>query len=255
MQWMGNSGCFPQGNRAAIVRHYSVGVFLLCAVFSYFCNPPNSHIDYRMFNICDHSYGCVYTQGLGTPTMSQHNILTHRQQVSTTFWVTDNELAQHFDYHKFFLCSGQGSNLGSLDLESMLLPLSHPVTKSKTHITVTVEHVSSYIIQFWRLQWGRQHKVEETERAPAGQSHVVALGQVPQGVESLRGPGRGGQGGDGHHGHVPWGRPHLPSHVQQQHQQQQTATIGGRDDRPSSHRKQGCWRYMCVCVYWLTGAE
>ena len=25
--------------------------------------------------VCDHSYACVYTQGLGTPTASQHNIL------------------------------------------------------------------------------------------------------------------------------------------------------------------------------------
>ena len=178
-------------------------------------------------------------QHFDSPTTSQHNILSHRQRVSTTFWLRKTITN--------FSCAPDRVQTSGLWISSRCS--YHWATPSlKTHITVTVENVNSYIIQFWRLQWGRQHKVEETERAPAGQSHVVALGQVPQGVESLRGPGRGGQGGDGHHGHVPWGRPHLPSHVQQQHQQQQTATIGGRDDRPSSHRKQGCWRYMCVCV-------
>ena len=43
--------------------------------FHVFCNPPNSDMDYRIFItltcICDHSYACVYTQGLVTPT-SQH---------------------------------------------------------------------------------------------------------------------------------------------------------------------------------------
>ena len=43
-----------------------------CWVFSCFCNPPNSDMDYRIFNMCDHLYECVYTWGLGTPTASQH---------------------------------------------------------------------------------------------------------------------------------------------------------------------------------------
>ena len=43
----------------------------------------------------DHSDACM--RGLGTPTMSQHNI---------------------FDLEKLFFCSRQGSNLRSLDLES-----------------------------------------------------------------------------------------------------------------------------------------
>ena len=60
----------------------------------------------------DHSYACVYTQGLGTLTTSQHNILTKKNS------------------HKFVLCSGQSSNLGYLDLESMLYQLSHPTTLS-----------------------------------------------------------------------------------------------------------------------------
>ena len=43
----------------------------------------------------DHSYACVYTQGLGTPTASLHNIFYSKT-------------------HKFFLCFWQGLNLGSL---------------------------------------------------------------------------------------------------------------------------------------------
>ena len=41
------------------------------------------------------SYACVYTQGWGTPTTSQHNILTRKNS------------------HKCFLCSGRDSYLWS----------------------------------------------------------------------------------------------------------------------------------------------
>ena len=46
------------------------------SVFSCFRHPPNSDMDYMIFQTCvhDHSYACVYTRGLGTPTVSQHNI-------------------------------------------------------------------------------------------------------------------------------------------------------------------------------------
>ena len=49
-----------------------------CWVFSWFRNPTNSDMDYRIFNVrtwSDHLYVCVYTWGLGTLTTSQHNIL------------------------------------------------------------------------------------------------------------------------------------------------------------------------------------
>ena len=36
MQCVGNSGCFPQGKRAAIVRRHPAFFFPLCAVFSCF---------------------------------------------------------------------------------------------------------------------------------------------------------------------------------------------------------------------------
>ena len=71
-----------------------------------FRNPPKSDIDYRIFNIRDHShYACVYTRGFGTPTASQHNM---------------------FDSEKFskgFFRAPDGvQTSGSLDLESDALP-------------------------------------------------------------------------------------------------------------------------------------
>ena len=48
MQCMGNSGCFPRGKRAAIVRRYPVFLFFpVCSV--------------RIFNV--RSYACIYTRG------------------------------------------------------------------------------------------------------------------------------------------------------------------------------------------------
>ena len=75
MQCTGNSGCFPRWMRAAIVRRYQV-VFS-CVQFSYFRNPPSSDIDYMIFDVRTF-YVCVYTRGWGTPTTSQHNILTRK---------------------------------------------------------------------------------------------------------------------------------------------------------------------------------
>ena len=45
-----------------------------CWVFLCFCNPPNSDMDYRIFNVHMWSLLCVhiYTQGLGTLTTSRH---------------------------------------------------------------------------------------------------------------------------------------------------------------------------------------
>ena len=58
------------------------------------------------------------TRGLDTPTTSQHNNLTRKSS------------------HKCFLCFWRGSNLGSLDLESMLCHLSGPIT----HLLRSYDH-------------------------------------------------------------------------------------------------------------------
>ena len=60
----------------------------------------------------DHSYACVFTQGLGTPTTSQHNIF-------------DSENLSHFS------CAPGGAGIRTSGLwisRQMLYQLSHPVT-------------------------------------------------------------------------------------------------------------------------------
>ena len=82
---MGNSGGFHQGkpascNRVALPNpNYN---WSSCWVFSCFHNPPNSDMDYRIFNVRTWSFLCVrilYTRGLGTPTASQHNIFDSKK--------------------------------------------------------------------------------------------------------------------------------------------------------------------------------
>ena len=115
MQCTGSSGCFSRGKRAAIVRPYH---FFLLLFFFPVCSVFCASITHQTMTwstgsltcIRAQSYACVYAQGLGTPTVSQHNIFTQKNS------------------HKLFLCSGQGLNLWSLNLESMLYQLSHSVT-------------------------------------------------------------------------------------------------------------------------------
>ena len=85
--------------------------FSACWVFSCFCNPPNSDMDYRVFIMRTWSFLCVRA----------HTGVGH----------TDSKSAQHFwlgKTHKFFLCSWQDSNLHPLDPSLILYQLSHPVT-------------------------------------------------------------------------------------------------------------------------------
>ena len=98
---------------AAIVQHYPVFccLFFPCVQCFRVSIIHQTHIDYSIFNVRTWSFLYVhYTLGLGTPIASQHNILTRKNS------------------HKLFLCSRRGSNFWPLDLESVLYPLSHPVT-------------------------------------------------------------------------------------------------------------------------------
>ena len=47
-----------------------------CWLFSCIHNPPNSDMDYWIFNVRTWSFVCarMHTGGLGTPTVSQHNL-------------------------------------------------------------------------------------------------------------------------------------------------------------------------------------
>ena len=102
---------FPLEKQAAIVQRYPVLGWCLNCVQCFRVSVTHQTLTWATGSLTcvhDHSYACAYTQGLGTPITSQHNILTQK------------------NCHKFFLCSGRGSNLWSLDLESMLYTLSHP---------------------------------------------------------------------------------------------------------------------------------
>ena len=76
---MGNLGRFPQGKPAApyvqlrypTVINYKVhaGVFHVCLIHRILTWTTGSFMC-----VHDHSYTCVYTRQLGTPTASQHNI-------------------------------------------------------------------------------------------------------------------------------------------------------------------------------------
>ena len=108
MQRTGNSGCFPCGKRAAIVRRYTV--FYISSVQCFHVSIIHQTLTWTTGSLScvrDHSFACICTRGLGTLTSQQNLTLKNSR--------------------KFLLCSEQGSNLWSLDLESMLYQLSHPI--------------------------------------------------------------------------------------------------------------------------------
>ena len=58
---MGNSGCLLRGKPAAAESRYPT--YGACWVFQRFRNPPNSDMDYRIFNISTRVYACGCTRG------------------------------------------------------------------------------------------------------------------------------------------------------------------------------------------------
>ena len=132
MQCTGNLGCFPWGKRAAIVWRYP-GFFLLFSMFSCFRNQPKSDMDYRIFNVHAWSFLCVH-------------IYIHTGVGHT------NESAQHFHLEKltiFWVCSGRGWKLWSLDLESMVYQFSHYVILSILVRPVYGLLWSKLVMLFW----------------------------------------------------------------------------------------------------------
>ena len=77
MQYTGNSGCFPLGKQAAIVRCYQ-GLFCFSCVQRFRVSVIHRTLTWTTGSLtCVRSYACVYTWGWATPT-SQHNILTQK---------------------------------------------------------------------------------------------------------------------------------------------------------------------------------
>ena len=104
----------------------------------------------------DHSYACMYTQGLGTPTASQHNI---------------------FDSEKltFLLCSWRDSNLRPLDLGSCsyfhrILPAARARALHKHHLhrwlnapdnSVSDEAMSTWFLCSWGRAYAGENKIAQ----------------------------------------------------------------------------------------------
>ena len=113
MQCTGNSRCFLEGKRAAIVRRYPLlfacFFVVLCAVFHVSVMQQTLALTtYSLTCARDLSYACVYT----------HGGWAHRRVITTCLTRKNS--------HKLFSCSGRGSNLWSwnpLDLEADALPI------------------------------------------------------------------------------------------------------------------------------------
>ena len=123
-------------------------LFFLCAVFSCFRNPPNSDIDYRIFDVRTRSFLCV----------SIHTGVGH----------TDNESTQHFDSEKLtnFYWAPDGDRTSGLWISSRCCtnwatppPRMHHVvtTRANPKVLSQVECVGRMHPQVW-IQWKCQIK-------------------------------------------------------------------------------------------------
>ena len=116
MHCTGNAGCFPRGKASSHSTALpSFCCCFLCAVFSCFRNPPNSDINYRIFNM--RTFLCVRIHTGGGP---------HRQRVSTTFWLgkTFTNVCAPYGIRT----SGHGIHWIS---RRTLYPLSHHVPRTR----------------------------------------------------------------------------------------------------------------------------
>ena len=99
---MGNSGCFQRGKPAAKESRYPT--FGACWVFWCFYNPPNSDMDYRIFNVLTGVSACDCTRGC-TDTV--------------------RESALKVDFRRKIPCCNGESNLRQQRASPMLYQLSH----------------------------------------------------------------------------------------------------------------------------------
>ena len=132
MQCMWKSGCFPRGSEQPYIRRYPVFFFFPCV--QCFC----FSIIHRTLTwttgswtcVRDHSYACIYTRGLDTPT-SQHNILTRKNTI--------------------FSCAlDRVRTSGLWILSPMLYQLSHPTTP------ICTEHVGGALSDTHLQIWDRK---------------------------------------------------------------------------------------------------
>ena len=112
--------------------HLSSCQLSACWVCSWFHNPPNSDMDYRIFNVCTWSFMLEDTHGVGH---------------------TDSESVQHFWLWKTQYCA-----LGGIRtfvfwiLSPMLYQLSHPVTQLFFNTQSTAEVISGRLKRYHNIQ-------------------------------------------------------------------------------------------------------
>ena len=85
----GNLGHFSQGKPAATESHYPILMNYKVHAGSYHVSVIHQSLTWTAESLrCvrDHSYACVYTRELGTPTVSQHSIFDS-EKVSQIFLV------------------------------------------------------------------------------------------------------------------------------------------------------------------------
>ena len=107
-----------------------------------FCHPPNSDMDYRIFNVRTWSFLCV--------------------PIHTGVGRTHSVLAQHFwlrKTHNFCVCSWRGPNLRSSHLESDALPIE------PLQLNWTDENSAVQCLLFWKSStWSLNSWVKEKSK-------------------------------------------------------------------------------------------
>ena len=134
---------FTQGKKIwYMMQSHDWGWLINDRVFSCFRNSPNSHIDYRIFNMRTWSFLCI--------------------RIQTGVGHTDSESAQQFWLRKtltiFVLCTWRGLNLGFLDLESDALPTEPSIQVMILHHHTKFHeerfrqyHPDKYSLKIWTL--------------------------------------------------------------------------------------------------------
>ena len=135
--------------------------FPLCAMFSCFCNPPNS-MNYRIFNVRTRSFVCTW--GLGTPTTSQYNILTQKKRSQFFYCAPDTVQTVVF-----------GSRVDALPIE----PQNVPCTEQQLlrWLAFKTGNHNSFLFQIllWPWKWVMVTKVIITRLLSHFNKHLRTL--------------------------------------------------------------------------------
>ena len=119
---MGNSGIFPQWKTSCNRVNYPILINYKVRAGSYRVSTTHRTLTWTTWALTcvrDHSYACVYTRGLGTPTASQHNIC-YSEKLSQIFLGLLTQTG--FEPRVFWISS------------PTFYQLSHPVTRKDRYL-------------------------------------------------------------------------------------------------------------------------